>query len=99
LLNQIWELDRAFTNYLLPQQKLVSKTRYGAKMMTKVHDTPATPHKRAAADPRIDEKAAIGMNANYPKVRPAALSRQMTQRMPLCGGKDVRQQVTRLRNP
>ena len=26
LLNQIWELDRVFTNYLLPQQKLVSKT-------------------------------------------------------------------------
>ncbi|UUL77450.1 transposase family protein [Pseudarthrobacter sp. Fe7] len=31
-LNEIWELDRVFTNYLLPQQKLVSKQRYGAKV-------------------------------------------------------------------
>ena len=25
LLNEIWELDRIFTNYLLPQQKLIEK--------------------------------------------------------------------------
>ena len=25
LLNEIWELDRIFTNYLLPQQKLIAK--------------------------------------------------------------------------
>jgi transposase InsO family protein len=43
LLNHIWELDRIFTNYLLPQQKLVSKTRHGARV-TKIHDAPATPH-------------------------------------------------------
>lgn len=46
LLNEIWEHDRLFTNYLLPQQKLISKHRYGAKV-TKKHDTPATPHQRA----------------------------------------------------
>lgn len=74
LLNQIWELDRTFTNYLLPQQKLVSKTRHGAKV-TKVHDAPSTPHQRAAADSRTDTKAATRMNADYRKVRPAALSR------------------------
>jgi hypothetical protein len=37
LLNQIWELDRVFTNYLLPQQKLVFKERNGAKV-TKRYD-------------------------------------------------------------
>jgi hypothetical protein len=72
LLNQIWELDSVFTNYLLPQQKLVSKTK-----VTKTHDAPATPHQRAAADPRIHRNAAIRMNADYRKVRPAALSRQI----------------------
>jgi hypothetical protein len=76
LLNQIWELDRTFTNYLLPQQKLVSKTRHGAKV-TKIHDAPATPHRRAAADPHTDRKAGTRMNAEYRKVRPAALSRQI----------------------
>jgi hypothetical protein len=45
--------------------------------VTKVHDAPATPHQRAAADPGIDGKAAIRMNADYRKVRPAALSRQI----------------------
>ena len=29
-LNQIWELDRIFTNYLLPQQKLIEKQRHAA---------------------------------------------------------------------
>ncbi|MDQ0865274.1 DDE-type integrase/transposase/recombinase [Arthrobacter globiformis] len=42
LLNQIWELDLTFTNYLLPQQKLVSKTRHGAKV-TKIHDAAGDP--------------------------------------------------------
>lgn len=40
LLNRIWEQDRIFSNYLLPQQKLVSKTRYGAKVIKK-HDRTA----------------------------------------------------------
>src|SRR5690625_1506472 len=47
LLNEIWEHDRLFTNYLLPQQKLISKHRYGAKV-TKKHDTPATQTGRAS---------------------------------------------------
>lgn len=30
-LNEIWELDAVFTNYLMPQQKLISKERMGAE--------------------------------------------------------------------
>lgn len=41
LLNEIWELDRVFTNYLLPQQKLVFKQRNSAKV-TKRYDTATT---------------------------------------------------------
>jgi len=76
LLNQIWELDRIFTNYLLPQQKLVSKVRVGAKV-SKRHDAPATPHRRTAADPHVLPMAVIRMNTEYQKVRPSALSRQI----------------------
>jgi hypothetical protein len=47
-LNEIWDLDAHFTNYLLPQQKLLSKTRHGAKVVKK-HDQALTPHQRAAA--------------------------------------------------
>jgi hypothetical protein len=32
LLNEIWGIDRVYTNYLLAQQKLVSKQRQGAKV-------------------------------------------------------------------
>lgn len=43
LLNEIWQLDRVFTNYLLlQQQKLVFKQRNGAKV-TKRYDVATTP--------------------------------------------------------
>jgi hypothetical protein len=76
LLNQIWELDRMFTNYLLPQQKLVSKTRHGAKV-TKRHDTARTPHQRAITHPAVRRMPIIRMNAALKKIHPAALSRQI----------------------
>ena len=76
LLNEIWELDRIFTNYLLPQQKLIAKVRHGAKV-SKTHDRAATPHRRAAADPALSRMPAIRMNAQFKKIRPAALSRQI----------------------
>jgi hypothetical protein len=76
LLNRIWELDRIFTNYLLPQQKLLSKTRRGAKVIKK-HDRPATPHQRAIEHPAMRQRPTIAMNAQYKKIRPMALSRQI----------------------
>lgn len=78
LLNQIWELDRIFTNYLLPQQKLVSKTRHGAKV-TMVHDRPATPHQRAVAHPAVRKMPVIRMNAAFKKIRVMALSQQILE--------------------
>ena len=76
LLNRIWELDRIFTNYLLPQQKLISKTRHGAKV-SKKHDRPATPHQRAIEHPAMRQRPIIAMNAQFKKIRPMALSRQI----------------------
>lgn len=76
LLNEIWEADRVFTNYLLPQQKLISKTRIGARVIKK-HDSPATPHQRALRDPNIRKMPIIRMHSEFNKIRPAALSRQI----------------------
>jgi hypothetical protein len=45
-LNRIWELDRGYTNLLLTQQKLLSRTRVGAKVI-KRHDAAVTPFERA----------------------------------------------------
>jgi hypothetical protein len=76
VLNNIWELDRVFTNYLLPQQKLLSKERHGAKV-TKKHDAPATPHQRAIRHEAIRKRPAIQMNAVFKKIKPGALSRHI----------------------
>lgn len=46
LLNKIWALQSLITNHFLPQQKLISKVRDGAKV-TKKYDKPTTPHRRA----------------------------------------------------
>lgn len=73
---QIWELDRIFTNYLLPQQKLIPKVRHGANV-NKTHDRAATPHRRASAHPALSRMPVIRMNAQYKETRPAALSRQI----------------------
>lgn len=76
LLNQIWELDRIFTNYLLPQQKLLHKTRKGAKVI-KVHDKPATPHQRAVVHAQVKKMPVIRMNAAFKKIRVMDLSQQI----------------------
>lgn len=76
LLNEIWEADRVFANYLLPQQKLISKTRQGAKVIKK-HDRGQTPHQRAINHPAVRKMPMIRMNAQFKKIHPAALSRQI----------------------
>jgi len=76
LLNDIWELDRVFTNYLLPQQKLIFKQRHGAKV-TKRHDRATTPHHRAITDPNVRKMPVIRMNATFKTIKPAALSRSI----------------------
>jgi hypothetical protein len=75
-LNEIWELDAVFTNYLLPQQKLVFKQRDGAKV-TKRYDIATTPHQRAVAHPATRKRPIITMNATFKRIKPAALSRQI----------------------
>jgi hypothetical protein len=75
-LNEIWELDRVFTNDLSPQQKVVSKQRNGAKV-TKRYGTATTPHQRAIAPNDMAKRPIIGMNAEFTRIRPAALSRNI----------------------
>ena len=75
-LNEIWALDAAFTNSFLPQQKLVSKQRNGAKV-TKRHDQAKTLHQRAVAHKNVGKAPVIAMNAAFRTIKPAALSRQI----------------------
>ena len=75
-LNQIWELDALFTNYFLPQQKLIFKQRVGAKVIKK-HDIATTPHKRTVMHPATRKRPIIAMNAAFKRIKPAALSRKI----------------------
>jgi hypothetical protein len=77
LLNQIWALQRLLTNHFGPQQKLVSKTRNGAKM-TKTYDTPKTPFQRVLDDSGTVHKPAKTrlIRENEP-LNPAAIQRQI----------------------
>jgi hypothetical protein len=75
-LNQIWGLDEVFANYFLPQQKLIFKQRNGAKV-TKRYDTATTPHQRAVTHPEVRKRPKITMNAQFKRLKPAALSRQI----------------------
>ena len=74
--NEIRALDSLFTNYFLPQQKLVFKQRNCAKV-TKRHDEAKTPHQRAVAHKDVRKRPVIAMNAAFRRIRPATLSRQI----------------------
>ena len=76
LLNQIWALDDAFSNYFLPSLKLKSKHRDGAKAVKKHHQA-ATPHQRALAHPATRKRPIITMNARYKKLHLGTLQRQI----------------------
>jgi len=76
VLNRIWELDRVYTNYLLAQQKLVSKQRHGAKV-TKKYDRATTPFGRTCARADITTQCRADMETTMAGVRPGELYRQI----------------------
>jgi hypothetical protein len=76
LLNKIWHLQAKLTNYFYPQQKLVSKTRDGAKV-SKKYDTATTPFRRAMAHQSITDHRKAVITDTYAAINPAALQRQI----------------------
>ena len=76
LLNKIWVLQAKITNYFLPQQKLVSKVRDGAKT-TKKYDKPTTPHRRADRHEAVTTEDKTIMDDTLAGLNPAAIQRQI----------------------
>ncbi len=76
LLNNIWVLQSLLTNYFLPQQKLISKVRDGAKL-TKTYDTATPPHRRAQAHNKVTEQDKTIMTDTLAGLNPAAVQRQI----------------------
>jgi hypothetical protein len=76
LLNQLWTAQSLMINYFGPQQKLISKTRRGAKV-SKKYDTATTPHQRAQRSPAVTNHAKAALAATYADLNPAALRRKI----------------------
>jgi hypothetical protein len=72
VLNQIWEIDRTYTNYLLAQQKIVFKQRNGSKV-TKRYDRAVTPFARAMDRTTITGADRNAMQKVMDAVRPGDL--------------------------
>jgi transposase InsO family protein len=76
VLNGIYDLLRLQTNFFLPQQKLLSKTRQGAKVAKK-HDTAQTPYQRALTHSEIDIADKATLTEQYATLNPAAIQRDI----------------------
>ncbi len=78
VLNQIWTALSPLTNLFTPQQKLVSKTRTGAKV-TKKYDTAQTPYQRLLAHTdHLDAVDAKLLAKRLDTTNPAAQRRQVS---------------------
>ena len=79
LLNQIWVALSPLINLFTPQQKLLTKTRVGAKV-TKTYDTAHTPYQRLLGHPEaLDEIDAGRLATQLEATNPAAVRRQVGQ--------------------
>lgn len=81
LLNQIWPQLSLLTNLFTPQQKLISKTRTGAKV-TKRYDTAQTPYRRLlahAADDVLDDVDARRLATLLETTNPAEVRREIAR--------------------
>jgi hypothetical protein len=76
LLNELYALLRLQINFFSPQQKLISKTRHGAKV-TKRYDTAQTPYQRVLADERVPQEIKTALSEQYQGLNPAQLRRDI----------------------
>ena len=79
LLNQIWVALSPLINLFTPQQKLLTKTRAGAKV-TKTYDIAQTPYQRLLAHPEpLHDIDARSLAAQLQATNPAAVRRHVGQ--------------------
>lgn len=76
VLNEIYALVRLQINFFSPQQKLVSKTRVGAKV-TKRYDRAQTPYQRVLASPHVTKKVKAELTRQYRQLNPAQIRRDI----------------------
>lgn len=77
LLNRLYAVLRLYSNYFQPVMTLASKERNGSKV-TRRYDEAKTPYQRAMLHPEIPDTAKEMLKAEYRKLNPASLKRQIT---------------------
>ena len=76
LLGQIYEILRQQTNFFAPSQKLISKTRHGAKV-TKRYDDAQTPYQRVLASKKVTKTTKTALRRQYRELNLAQLRRDL----------------------
>jgi hypothetical protein len=64
LMNEIYRIQNLISNYFVPQFKLKSKVRVGAKIK-KTYDTPTTPYQRLLNDPHVSDTQKKKLRETY----------------------------------
>ncbi|MGH9302379.1 MAG: integrase catalytic domain-containing protein [Acidimicrobiales bacterium] len=70
VLNRIWALEKNYTNLVLTQQKLTTRTRVGAKVI-KRHDTAQSPYERLVATGMLTPAKRAALRRTRNALRPA----------------------------
>ncbi len=78
ILNELYIYLGCYTNYFMPTQKLVSKTRKGSKV-SKKYDIAKTPYRRVIECSDIDDKIKESLKQKYDKLNPADLKRKISK--------------------
>ena len=76
LLNQIHDRVRLLVNFFYPSQKLIAKTRQGARVRRR-YDDPMTPYQRVLACPEVAAAAKQRLRRQFETLNPAALQREL----------------------
>ena len=75
---KVYRLANAYQNFFQPMQKLVAKTRDGARE-TKYYDEAKTPYQRVLASGVLDAGEAAALTARYRKLNPVRLRFELEQ--------------------
>lgn len=75
-LNRLYQSLRLMTNFFTPQQKLIEKTRDGARV-TKRYDTARTPFQRLTARQDVDSSVIDNLAGWYVRINPAEVRRDI----------------------
>ncbi|MDD5601149.1 MAG: transposase [Actinomycetota bacterium] len=77
ILNELYNHLSQYTNYFMPVQKLMSKTRKGSSVAKK-YDEAKTPYRRVLECPDIDDEKKKKLKLIYDKLNPADLKRKIS---------------------